>query len=127
MPNNWEDLCLDMAMRMAYVIVHFDILASLVLNADQTGVVYISMGSKTWAEKGTKQVQIIGKDEKQQFTLMPTLTAAGKALPSQAIFSGKTFQSLPSAESRKASEAHEFLYTCGGDKHWSNLDCMQEV
>lgn len=127
LPGDWVKRCVDMAMRMAWIIDYFRIPQSLVLNADQTGIVYISTGSKTWAERGSKQVPIVGKDEKRQFTLMPTITAGGKALPNQAIFSGRSARSLPSPASRKASEEKGFLYTSGGKKHWSNLSCMKEV
>lgn len=127
LPNNWEKSCTDMAKRLAWLIEHHQVPESLVMNADQTGIVYINTGSKTWVETGTKQIQVIGKEEKQQFTIMPTITALGKVLPLQAIFAGKTNASLPSESARKPSEAKGFLYTSGGLKHWSNLKCMMEV
>ena len=127
LPDLWERNCTDMAMRLTWLINHFHIPESLVLNADQTGIVYIATGSKTWHEKGSKQVPIIGNDEKRQFTLMPTISASGKVLPSQVIFNGDSDRSLPSVAARKATEAKGFIYTSGGKRHWSNQHCMKEV
>ena len=127
LPDNWEQECIDMAMRIAWIIDRFRIPSSLVLNADQTGIVYVTSGSKTWDERGSKQVAVVKQDEKRQFTLMPTITASGKVLPSQAIFKGTSDRSLPSAVTRRATEEKGFVYTIGGKKHWSTLDCMKEV
>ncbi|KAF8604335.1 hypothetical protein BDV93DRAFT_440797, partial [Ceratobasidium sp. AG-I] len=126
LPDDWEKKCIDMAMRIAWIIDHFRIPASLVLNADQTGIVYVTSGSKTWDERGSKQVAVVNKDEKRQFTLMPTITASGKVLPSQAIFKGTSIRTLPSPASRRATEEKGFVYTSRGEKHWSTLDCMKE-
>ncbi|KAF8602269.1 hypothetical protein BDV93DRAFT_444646 [Ceratobasidium sp. AG-I] len=126
LPDDWEKKCIDMVMQIAWIIDHFRIPTLLVLNADQTGIFYVTSGSKTWDERGSKQVAVVNKDEKRQFTLMPTITASGKVLPSQAIFKGTSIRTLPSPASRRATEEKGFVYTSGGEKHWSTLDCMKE-
>jgi hypothetical protein len=99
----------------------------LVINADQTGVSYLGTGDKTWELRGAKQVPTIGQGEKHQFTLMVAITAAGKTLPFQVIFKGKTSGSLPLPKSHEGCEKVGFVFTPGGEKHWSTLDCMKTV
>ncbi|KAF8598614.1 hypothetical protein BDV93DRAFT_450846, partial [Ceratobasidium sp. AG-I] len=99
----------------------------LVINADQTGVSYLGTGKKTWEVKGANQVPAIAKDEKRQFTLMVSVTAAGQVLPFQAIFKGSTHVSLPSKRARRPCKQVGFLFTSGGKKHWSTLECMKDV
>ncbi|KAE9402440.1 hypothetical protein BT96DRAFT_743768, partial [Gymnopus androsaceus JB14] len=53
----------------------------------------------TWAATGSLQVSVLQAEEKHVFTLMVGVTAGGVALPFQAIYSGKSKQSLPSEDS----------------------------
>ncbi|GAB1527229.1 hypothetical protein RhiTH_010404 [Rhizoctonia solani] len=126
-PNNWEELCTDMAMRLAWLIKQHNVPMPLVLNDHQTGIVYMSTGLQTWAEKGSKQVLVVGKDKKHQFTLMPTVTASGAVLPFQVIYAGKSDKSLLLAHFWWQCELQGYLFMSGGVKHWSNLKCMKEV
>ncbi|QRV92686.1 hypothetical protein RhiJN_20704 [Ceratobasidium sp. AG-Ba] len=96
LPADWEQQCLDFAHRLTWNIAMNNIPPELVINADQTGVSYLGTGSRTWEVKGSPQVSAVGQGEKRQFTLMVAVTAAGKLLPFQAIFKGKTAESLPS-------------------------------
>lgn len=116
-----------MANRLTWNIALHNIPAELVINADQTGVAYLGTGDKTWELKGSKQVPVIGKGDKRQFTLMVAITASGIMLPWQAIFKGRSTASLPSVSARRECESLGFHFMCGGDKHWSTFKCMQEV
>lgn len=127
LPDNWESLCVDLAHRLTWNIALHDVPPELVINADQTGVCYLGTGNKTWDVTGSKQVAAVGKEEKRQFTLMVAITSAGQALPFQAIFKGGTELSLPSKHARKPCEDSGFLFTSGGARHWSTLECMQDV
>ncbi|KAF8223684.1 hypothetical protein L208DRAFT_1315660, partial [Tricholoma matsutake] len=81
----------------------------------------------TWAPRGAKQVETFGKEEKQQFTMMSATTCSGDILPFQCIWKGLTKQSLPAARIQAEAEKEGMIFSCGGDKHWSNLACMKEV
>ncbi|KAG9075971.1 hypothetical protein FRC06_009782, partial [Ceratobasidium sp. 370] len=98
----------------------------LVINADQTGVLYLGTGHKTWELKGVPQVPGFGQDEKHQFTLMVAVMAAGQIVPFQAIYKGTTKNSLPSERAQATCKSAGFVFTLGGHKHWSNLKSMQE-
>jgi hypothetical protein len=39
-PTNWEDICERAALRRAHIIKSEDIPAELIVNSDQTGVIY---------------------------------------------------------------------------------------
>ena len=65
---------------------------ALIVNSDQTGVQYSAGALQTYAETGSKQVEVVGKDEKQAFTLMVGISMSGEVLPFQAIYAGKTVE-----------------------------------
>ena len=116
-----------MATRLTFSIQLNGIPPEMIVNADQTGISLITMGNKTYAKKGAKQIKVAGKEEKRQLTLMVAVAASGHVLPFQAIYKGKTAQSLPCQSFQKPAEDLGFIFTPGGDNHWSTLVCVQEV
>ena len=71
--------------RIPSIVEKHKIPESLMINSDQTPSKYVQVGRFTMAPKGTKK----------NITLTLTVTMDGKALPFQAIYKGKTKQSLP--------------------------------
>ena len=68
----------------------------------------------TFADKGSKQVEIAGLDDKHQLTLLLSCTMKGKLLPTQVIYAGKT----PACLLKVDYLSDWFLtYTIN---HWSN-------
>lgn len=126
-PENWENLCEDAFLPIVYHAMWDGILPKAMINGDQLGVRLVPLGNKTWAPYGAKQVAVYGKEEKRQFTLMVTMTCSGEILPFQCIYKGQTKNSLPSQSVRVEAEKAGFVFSCGGDTHWSNLDCVKEV
>jgi hypothetical protein len=55
---------------LAFLVDRYDIPTALVVNFDQTGmnIVPAANGARTWAEKGTKEVKLLGLDDKRQIT-----------------------------------------------------------
>jgi hypothetical protein len=53
-------------------------------------------GGLTFDIIGSSQVPVLNLDEKRAFTLVVAVSAAGDLLPFQAVFQGKTMQSVPS-------------------------------
>jgi hypothetical protein len=90
LPENWEDQCEKSAQRKGYLIKEYDIPAELYANSDQTQRLYAMGNQLTYAETGSRQVSILGGDEKRAFTVLVTVTSAGLLLPFQAIYHGKT-------------------------------------
>jgi hypothetical protein len=98
------------------------------VNFDQTQVVYVPGNRLTWAKSGSKQVGMVGMDEKRAFTLVVAVAANGTLLPFQAVFLGKTSTSLPSArDSQNYTDAIQasFKFECSGNgTYWSNQRTM---
>jgi hypothetical protein len=98
-----------------------------IVNADQMGLCLLPVGNRTWAPQGARQVDVSGKGEKRQLTVMVATSCTGEILPMQCIWSGKTSASLPSAAARQPAEAQGFLFTPGGKNHWSSIKSMKAV
>lgn len=101
---------------------------------DQTGIVYLPGYKTSYEKKGSKQIDIIGKDEKRAFTLCVSSTADGQFLPFQLIFGGKTARSCPTAKADKMERALSsgLRFTCAASEknpssHYSTLKTMKEV
>ncbi|KAG2055889.1 hypothetical protein BDR06DRAFT_981632 [Suillus hirtellus] len=69
-PENWEELCEHLFLRLAYTIKEEDIPSVLYINSNQTQVVYVQDSQLTWAKTGAKQISTVGNDEKHAFTIM---------------------------------------------------------
>jgi len=119
----------DTFLRFAWAISNFHIRAVFVVNSDQT-LVYFSAGAmETYALIGSKQVEVVGKDEKRGFTLMVGVSISGDVLPFQAIYSGETPASLPSPGAPaypKATGDLKFHFESSKDNnHWPTMATMK--
>jgi hypothetical protein len=102
--------------------------ADLRVNCDQTQVVVQDTSTGTFAERGSKQVAVVGKEEKRAWTAMVAASAGGKVLPLQIIMKGKTSRSLPrpSAPMTTESNARGIAFTLNEKNYWSNHTTMKE-
>ena len=101
---------------------------TLIVNTNQTLVIYTGGASETHAPKGSKQVEVVGKDEKRGFTVVVGISMGGHVLPFQAIYAGYTPCSLPTPDApdySKATEVLNFHFQSGCSNHWSTLSTMQ--
>lgn len=55
--------------------------ADLLINWDQTGFKLVPVSSWTMAEEGCKQIPVVGKEDKQEITVLLVVTASGAFLP----------------------------------------------
>lgn len=74
-----------------------DIPNQLIINWDHTGINYVPVSSWTMEKEGTKRVEIMGINDKRQFTVVFANTMSGDFLPPQVIYSGKTTRCLPNS------------------------------
>ena len=63
-PENIEQVLPDAALRLTSTISESDIPSCLIVNSDQTGAQYSAGGEETYDKIGSKQVEVIGMDEK---------------------------------------------------------------
>ncbi len=101
---------------------------ALMINFDQTQVIYHLGGGLTYEKRGSKQVAVLNYDEKRVFTLTVGISLAGDLLPFHAIFKGKSKQSLPKAGAKDFDKVldlgfiFDFLNT---DTYWCTLDILK--
>ena len=88
---------------------------SLVINADQTPLSYVSTGNYTFDRRGTREVPVVGSKDKRMITATFTVTANGTFLPMQLIYSGKTNRSQP-----LGFKFPDSFDVTQNEKHWSN-------
>ena len=50
--------------RLAHTISDKSVDVTLIVNTDQTLIIYAADSSQTYAPKGSKQVEVVGKEEK---------------------------------------------------------------
>ena len=95
-----------MAQHVAYFVKCYNIPFELVDNTDQTGIHLMpTKGTKTWEEKGTKSVAVVGQENKRQVNVVVSSSSAGwySSLPSD--FTRTTKKSLlPMNEGRRLCE-----------------------
>ena len=106
-----------------------DIPAELYANSDQTQGNFAPSDKLTWAPTGSKQVTVIGGEEKCAFTILITITCAGLLLPIQAIYAGKTHHSWPSSSVRNYEDLINLgclLQESGTSTYWSNHQMMHD-
>ena len=102
LPLDWMKQGLNMNYRVLYLAKVYGIPSSFVVNSDQTGIHLVHVaGGKTWDVKGTKDVKILGMEEKKHITCVMSSNASGELLPIQAIFSGKTIRCLSKQSDEK--------------------------
>ena len=97
-PSNWEALCWQMVLRLAYFVFVHQIPKNLVVNADHTGIMYTQLKGKMWITKqqaDAKDKSVRNHGDKRQFTLLASTAASGTTLPHQAVVAGTTSACLP--------------------------------
>lgn len=91
-------------------------------------MVYAQGAKLTWAETGSKQVSVIGSEEKRAFTAVVSIANDGTMLPIQAVYGGRSVQSCPSPAApyykEAINEGFRFVYS-GTDTYWSNQRTMR--
>ncbi|PPR06271.1 hypothetical protein CVT24_000890 [Panaeolus cyanescens] len=129
-PADAQIQCERTFFRMVHLISYYDIPPGLVINMDQTGIIILATHNQTFEKKGSRQVDIVGKNEKRAFTLCVSTTAAGDVLPFQQVWSGKTDKSLPDSSAALMDEAKklgfDFAVSDSGTSHFSTLKTMKE-
>ncbi|KAH7902964.1 hypothetical protein BJ138DRAFT_974566, partial [Hygrophoropsis aurantiaca] len=95
---------------------------------DQTNIVYVQGSQVTWAKTGSKQVSVVGEDEKRAFTVMVSVSNSGTLLPFQTIFQGATTRSCPNPSGKDYEQAKAAGFRFEPSEtatYWSTQKTMQ--
>jgi hypothetical protein len=82
-------------MHLVHDIKEHDIPTELHVNMDQARGVYAQGCNFTWAQTGSKQVSVVGAEEKRVMTIVVSVSSSGVLLPFQAVYEGKSSVSCP--------------------------------
>ena len=93
---------------------------ALIINWDQTGINYVPVSSWTMEVEDSKKVELVGKDEKRQITVVIAGSMVRDFLPPQLVYQGKTTRCLPQV---KFPESWHITHS---ENHWSNEHTMKE-
>jgi hypothetical protein len=126
LPTNADELCREQFLRLSLTLRDGVIdRPQFYVNIDQTNVIYQTTNSRTFEERGSKQVAVVGQEEKRAFTLVVGISAAGDLLPFQVIYTGKTARSLPTLARRNEAEGLGIKFEFSGtDTYWSTFELM---
>ena len=97
-----------------------EICEDMIVNWDQTGVNYVPTSSWTMEEEGSKRIELIGKDDKRQITVLFAGSLSGELLPIQIIYQGKSSKCLPKFN---FPNRWHVTYT---PNHWANESTMED-
>ncbi|OSD06981.1 hypothetical protein PYCCODRAFT_1359876 [Trametes coccinea BRFM310] len=127
-PQNGADLCELAFLRLVFAIRFHRIKPSMIVNADQTGVLLMPSGKQTYEVKGSKDVIVHAHDEKRQMTVVVASSSDGKILPFQSVWGGSTEASLPAKDAPRRGEADRlgFVYAHGDTRHWSSKETTKK-
>ncbi|KAG2039926.1 hypothetical protein BDR03DRAFT_932973 [Suillus americanus] len=117
LPKNADECCLEQFLQLALTIHDCAIFHPSFYPAN----------TSTYEVKGSKQVAVLGQDEKRAFTTLVGISAAGDALPFQIIYCGKTKCSLPATTSAQHKEARQLGFKfcfSNTNTYWSTFDLM---
>ena len=79
-PEDWEEICEKTYYCIIHFIIQYKIPVFLLINMDQTGILFIPDAHSTYEKKGAKQVHLLGKSEKRAFTLTVAISCDGDVL-----------------------------------------------
>ncbi|CAA7267612.1 unnamed protein product [Cyclocybe aegerita] len=109
-PTDADDVCECAFFHLVYTMKWENIPPCLVVNVDQMGMYVLPSNSRTFHDKGAKQVDAIAKDEKHAYTLLVASMPTGKILPFQQVWGSKTSASLPKQTAPGMVKAQEYRF-----------------
>ena len=95
----------------------------LVVNADQTGLNYLTVSRTGRFFKGAKEVLRLANDDKRQLTAVLAGSVSGQLLPPQLIYTGTTEACLPANRTELRFKDWDFTYSAN---HWSNEERQED-
>ena len=116
--SNFEELKDQFLMDIKAITSMEDIPDEMIVNWDQTAIIYISLSNWTVAKEGSRRVEVVGIDDKHQITATFAASLSGNFLPVQMVYEGKTIKCHPSV---KFPDGWHITHTTN---HWCNEDTM---
>ena len=126
LPPNLPDITKTFLCRFFWLVVTYKLAEELVVNFDETGLLLLPAAQQTWGVKGEANVQIVGGEEKRQFTVSPIISAAGELVGRvQVIWGGKTRACEPNDSIQV--KHNKGMYHTHSESHWSTAKTIMEA
>ena len=106
---------LDFQRKIKSLQTWHEIPEDLIIIFDQTALLYVCTGKRTYHTQGASNVPLVGKGKKKQITGTFTITVTGQFLPLQLIYQRTTDRCLPTGV--EFPDDWDVTYTAN---HWSN-------
>lgn len=118
LPIDFDSVKKLFQLRFVFLVSKYNIAPEVVINMDETGMVFFPLPKSSWAPKGAAVVELVAMDEKRQFTVLPAITASGSVLKkTQVIWAGKTDKCEPK---QSVKDEYEELLHAHTPSHWSS-------
>ena len=119
--------CEKLFLQLAHDIKEHDIPVELHINTNQSQGVFAQGSSFIWTKTGSKQVSVVGAEEKHAHTIVVSVSSLGVLLPFQVVYEGKMSVPLPNKFSpyyTQAMEAGFWFEILGNKTYWSTQKTM---
>ncbi len=127
MPIVWHESGLNTTYKIAYLAKLYLIPPHLVVNTNQTRIHFVPIiGERTWENKGSKHIQVLGVEDKRQVTLVLSFVANGNLFPRQVVFTSTTHRCLPPSNEGKIKCINIGWDFTLSENHWSTLETMKD-
>jgi hypothetical protein len=124
-PTDFPEIKFSFLKRIVDCVQVRKIPPELIINWDQTGAKYVSTSAWTLAEEGSRQIDVIGKEDKREMTVLLSCAMSDFLLPPHLIYCGKTNKCHPDITFPPGWDVHH------SENHWSTeatmlhfIDCV---
>jgi hypothetical protein len=126
-PNDWKLQGVKMAQCVAYLVKCYNMPLELVVDTDQIGIhLMLARGTRTWEEKGSKSVIVVGQEDKRQVIEVVSSSSTWHILPFQVIFTRITKKCLPPMNTGQKLCKNVGWHITNSSNHWSNLNTCKD-
>jgi hypothetical protein len=128
LPPNLLTQGYTMVYKVADLVKAYSIPPTFVVNNDQNGVHLVLNGAeRTWGPKGTKDMQVLGLEDKRLITMVVSSSATRDLLPPQIVFINRTtYKSLPPNNQGKTNYIKDDWDLTFSENHWSSLETTKK-
>jgi hypothetical protein len=119
-PAEFDQIKEEFMQRVADPVRQHSIPQELIANIDQTGMKLVPASEWTMETRGSKQVPVLGLEDKREVTALFGISLANQLLPPQIIYAGKTKRCHP-----EVNFPVDWNIT-HSTSHWSTKDTMLE-
>jgi len=128
LPPNLLTQGYTMAYKVVDLVKAYSIPPTFVVNNGQNGIhVVLNGAERTWEPKGTKDMQVLGPEDKRQITTVVSSSATRDLLPPQIVFTNRTtLKSLPPNNQGKTNYIKDDWDLTFSESHWSSLETTKK-